>query len=182
MTTATLKIWGFVVMLALVFGAGYYTKGQFVLADQAKQSQKDDKQTAKNVVAAIDTSNKTEAKIDKSDANITAIQKVVAKKPALVKPKQEKKDEGRSTDGVTTAACTDYSLSDGTVRLLNAARKGADLDTVGISDEAFATPSGIETDTLIDNDLEIVKMYHDLATRHDQLVTEVEEELKRRAQ
>lgn len=177
------------VCVALGFAAGYYTKGQFAEAQVVEQARGDLKQSAANVVQAIETNQKVEMAVAQSSQAVTQIQQAVAKRPKLVKPaskpqpKPEKpNEEAPSLAAPAAASCDAYELDTGTVRLLNAARKGADLDTVAGSDEALAAPSGITVDRLLQNDLEVVKLYRDLAKRHDELVTEVEEKLKQQAE
>lgn len=55
------------------------------------------------------------------------------------------------------------------------------MDPAASSDAASQAPSGVGIPALIDNDLDIVKLYHELAERHNALVDDVEKELARRA-
>lgn len=179
---------------AIGFAGGYYTKGEFIQADEVKQARKDAKVTAQGIVKAIDNSQKVEETVNKSNKTVTDIQQAIAKRPKLVKPAakaqpksapNQEESNGHKTNSQskpTVASCNAYELDLGTVRLLNAARKGFGLDAIGGLDEALSAPSGITIDKLLQNDLEVVKIYHDLAKRHDQLVTEVEEKLKKQAE
>jgi hypothetical protein len=51
--------------------------------------------------------------------------------------------------------------------MLDAARHGRGLGAAGGSDETQSAPSAVGVTDLIGNDLDIVRMYHDLAKRHD---------------
>ena len=65
-------------------------------------------------------------------------------------------------------------LNIGSVRLLNAIRAGASVDSVTLTDEESGTPAVITVRYFINSDSEIARMYNALATRHNALVGEVE--------
>lgn len=65
--------------------------------------------------------------------------------------------------------------------MLDAAGKEGNLGSTGGSDEAQPASSAVAVTDLIGNDLEIVRMYHDLAKRHDESVDVVEKHLKDQA-
>jgi len=183
------RVWlAMVVALFIGFGGGYYTKSKFTDAAVVEQVKKDDKQTATNVVVSAQTSQKVESEVQKSDTTVSEIQEAVSKRPkrvrpsVVIQPAQENLNEKSDPKAVqSVVSCDAYQLDVGTVRLLNAARKGVGLDSIASGDEALSAPSGITIDKLLQNDLEVVKLYHDLAIRHDQLVDEVEEKLKQQA-
>lgn len=73
-------------------------------------------------------------------------------------------------------------LDAGTVGLLNAAR--ADLPASAasaIGDEEGAPAAAASVADFIDNDLDVVRLYHELAKRHDELVDFVTDEMRKRA-
>lgn len=199
------KLLTLVAVIALAFGGGWFTKGKFVQAAQTKQAKAEVKQyqqaeqgTAKNVVAANDKSQVIEQKVQASNTRVKAIQSAAAKRVITQEKAREqytkelfRKSElqaGHPAAGVDEAqagsVCGRFEFDVGTVRLLNDARAGqagAAVDPTAGSDAASQAPSGVGIPALIDNDLEIVKQYHELAERHDALVDSVEQELKRRA-
>lgn len=167
-----------VVLVALLLGS--FVGNQFtqkkVSALALKQAQQQIKDAAKALQRAVELNEQLEATVARSDASVTQIQKVLAQRPALVPVIKEVSH----VSDPNQSACPAYELSAGHVGLLNTARQGLSLDTFLGGDEAFATASGLGVEVLVDNDLEVVKLYHDLATRHDQLVDEVEEHLAHR--
>lgn len=184
------RVWLAIVVATIIgFGSGYYTKSKFADAAIVKQVISDQKDTAKNIVESVDTGQKVETSVQESNDEVTKIQEAVAKRPKLVKPVPQPVQESSNEKAIavvqvlpTVVSCDAYQLDIGTVRLLNAARKGVSLDTVTGSDETLTAASGITIDKLLQNDLEVVKLFRDLAKRHDQLVTEVEEKLKQQAE
>lgn len=61
----------------------------------------------------------------------------------------------------------------GTVRLLNAARAGAAIDSVSLSDPESRTFAAVAVTEFVANDTEIARMYNELALRHNLLVDQV---------
>lgn len=162
--------------LAVGFGAGFFIAGKFEKAAEVKVVQKERKESARAVVQTLEADRKLDAEIQKTNATAATIKAAVAVR--VQKQEQKSHEVQIQSDTAATLVCPTFDLDVGTVRLLNAARQGADLDSVAGSDEALDAASGIGVKKLLDNDLEIVRMYHDLAKRHDELVTEVEDKLK----
>lgn len=61
----------------------------------------------------------------------------------------------------------------GTVRLLNAARTGAAIDSVSLSDPESRAFAAVTVTEFVGNDTEIARMYNELALRHNLLVDQV---------
>ena len=160
----------------LCFGAGYYTKTQFDQADQFKAVTQTRQTDAKNVQQSVATSASVEASVTALTNNIHRIQNQIATR---LKPK-EIQNASAQAPTVHSNAISDHdaavaggngcTLDVGTVGLLNAARTGSTSDAAAIDNDQSQAPSGIDLAAIIDNDLEVVGLYHELATRHDALV------------
>lgn len=178
--------------LLLSFGIGWHLKGQSIAAAEVKTLRVEAKQTATNVVEAVAKSAKIDEAVAKTDDTVTNIKAAIKKRGITLKPKPETANDlaFNPIDPKTLApensnhACpgSDALVLDvGTVGMLNAARQGRPVDPAGSSDEAQSAPSTVGVAGLVDNDLEIVKLYLDLAKRHDSLVDEVEKKLQDQA-
>ena len=129
-------------------------------------------------------------KIEASDTLIASLKKEIKNEPVVVFAKS--RASARPTVAASATASPTVSnlecpsavgddrlvLSVDTVGVLDSARVNARLDAPGGGDAAFRTPSDIEVSDFIDNDLEVVRLYHRLATRHDALVEFVEQKMK----
>lgn len=162
------------VALAAGYIAGYYAKGQFVKADQLESVTEARHESAQNIQQSLETSLVTEQKVTDSTQQVAVIRKAVA---ARVQPKVRE----TTNEANLRLSCPDSGLDVGTVRLLNSARAGAAFDPASLGDGASQAPSGIGLPELLDNDLEVVQLYRELAVRHDALVDYVEFLLKEQA-
>lgn len=173
--------------LSVGFGGGIYTAHKFAAANEVSALEKDVKVSASNIVESHAASVGIEAKVDSGKAVATKIQSAAAQR---ITNQQERINEdfarqiARQVDKASSQApvCPAFVLDVGTLGLLNAAREGTAVEPTGGSDEALNAPSAVGVKKLVDNDLEIVKQYHELATRHDALVDAVEKKLKEQAQ
>lgn len=156
-------------VVAFCVGAsvGFYTKSQFVKADQLESVTEARHESAQNVQQSLATSLVVEQKVTDSTQQVVAIRKTVA---ARIQPKIQE----TSHEANLRPACPDGSLDVGTVRLLNSARDGSALDPAVLGDGASQAPSGVGLPELLDNDLEVVQLYRELAVRHDALVDYVD--------
>lgn len=129
----------------LGFGAGYYTKGRFVLADQAKTTQAVATQTAKGIVQAVEKSQAIEGAVAAGSDNIAQIKKAAERRPVVRKPQPplEKPNEEAPAQGAPAVSGRDPDQLDlCTVRLLNAARQGRTAESAGCGDgEVQAAPA-----------------------------------------
>lgn len=177
---ATFKTAIIVGAIAIVvgFGSGWATKAKFMDAAEVNELRADMRQTAVNVVEAGKQSASIESKVVVANKTSTSIQAAVQKR---LTDQKDRTNETQSTAEASAFQCPAFVLDVGTVRLLNAARQGATVDSAGGSAEALDAPSGIAISKLIDNDLEVVKLYKELAIRHDELVDIVEKKLKEQA-
>lgn len=173
--------------LTIGFSSGYVVKGKFVAAAQVSEMKKEVKVSANNIVVSNAISAKVEDKVEAITVTATKVKSAAAKR---ITNQQERtaneqfaQESFHQAEHATPAAvCPAFVFDVGTVRLLNAARQGTAVEPTGGSDEALNAASGIGISKLVDNDLDIVRMYHELALRHDALVDAVELKLKEQAQ
>jgi len=129
--------------LAVGFGAGYYTKGQFAQAKVVKQVTAAVKQAGTNIVQSAEESQRVEASIQQSDNQIDQLRKAAVERLQKGKAHDEQRiaagghaGNADRTDNDATAAqsalvevrdgaddCAGDRLDFGTVRLLNRARE-----------------------------------------------------------
>lgn len=166
------------VVLALAFEAGYYVRGDHDTAKEVKQVVAEQKQTATNVVQAVQASQKIEEKVqfinEAAATNGRAIHDRVVTQIKYV----YKENEGEKQ---TTVACGPAYLDVGTVRLLNATRQGFSLDPASISNDPGATAPALPIADFVDSDNEVVRRYNELSERHNALVDSVEQHLNDQA-
>jgi hypothetical protein len=158
--------------LSLGFCTGYMTKGKFVKAAQFESVTEAQHQTAKDIEQSLEQSSAVEAKVTDSTTKIAVIRKEVT---ARVQPKETHNEAN------LRPVCPSLGLDVGTVRLLNAARAGTSPDATGFGDAEGKAPSGLALPELLDNDLEVIVLYHELSARHDALVDYVEGVIKKQA-
>lgn len=149
--------------LAVGFGSGFYTKGKFTDAAQVEEVREDARQTATNVVESVKQSAALEGAVIADGARIDQIKEAAAARVAKYQPKQESRNaspNSRNDDSlfgqphdqpeaaqaaVAPLGCPASGglvLDVGTVRLLNAARQGAGVDSTGLGNgEKPAAPS-----------------------------------------
>lgn len=161
------------VSIALTVGycTGYYTKSQFVKADQFESVVEARHQTAKDIQQSLEQSSAVEKQITDYTNNITNIRKVVTART-----------KESSNDANLRIACPDSLFDVGTVRLLNSARSNTAIDATAINNVESEGASGLTLPELLENDLEIVSLYHELAARHNALVDYVTEQIQKQAQ
>jgi len=164
------------VALTVGFFTGFYVKDKFVKADQIDAAVEARSQSADNIQQSLEQSVATEKKVAASNHQVSEIRKEVQKriKHTYYPAKQETENEVTTEEG----KCADsWRLDVGTVRMLNSARTGTDFDPTSISNAESEAPSDIGAAEFIDNDLEVVGLYRELATRHDELVDWVNEKI-----
>lgn len=159
--------------LAIGFSAGYYTKAQFVKADQIDAATESRHQTATNIETSLETSLAVEKDVAASTKKISEIRKETS---------AHLKEKRNDTKPQARCDAADAVLDWNTVFLLNAARASVTDGSSSGSDGKGETLTEIGVTQFIDNDLEVVDLYHELATRHDALVDWVEAEVKKRNQ
>lgn len=185
-------------------GVGMFTESRFQKADQTVAAQRAIQQTAQQIVEATQTSQAVEVKAQTVAKDITQIKQAVAAR--ILAPKEPPHATRPAATGPVVPAApavplenranglaapaqafdadrfvSDYRFDVGTVRLLNAARTGTAVDAAGGSDEASRAASDVGIAKFVDNDLDVVQLYRDLAARHDALVDSVEQHLKEQA-
>ncbi|HDR9086342.1 TPA: hypothetical protein QDB10_002233 [Burkholderia vietnamiensis] len=173
-----------VLVCAGAFAGGYINGMAHQKNSQAKTELKAEKgaqqQTAKSEAAAQAKSVQLEQHAELVSANVEQVKTAVHRRVAAQINKQiaadaqsphtESHDEVQQSTG-----CGRFYLDVGTVRLLNAARSGAAPDPAGGSDAAGNTAPALCFTDFVDADLELTKLYLNLAERHDALVDSVEQ-------
>lgn len=165
-----------VIALAVGFGIGFYVKSEFVKADQVAAVIEVRREDAVNIIAeqAIDT--KVLDQESKNNENAARISDAIRKtKPVSIPtgglhvPKQE------------VVCSTDPFLSVRLVRLLNNARTGSPVESAQRTDAEEQAASDVTVSDLADSDVEVARLYRELAGRHDELVDWVSEQVKQQA-
>lgn len=194
MSSIAARIGALIVLLMISFGLGFWTKGEFVLADQAKHSQVVVKDAAKGIEHSVKESARIETEVATTDDAVKQIKAEIAKRGVTIshksvcKPKPEQSNDridpnvGQTRPEMAMVEVNDdfggtFFIDLESLRLLNDARKGRPLVPTGRSNEEKPGASTVAVDDLVQNDLEVVRMYHDLAKRHDELVDAVEKKL-----
>ena len=127
-------------------------------------------------------------KIDTSDSLIASLKKeikqheVVTYKTRVIKHVQPTSSAGSGSGSLVCHSASDPPvLTDAAVRVLDAARRNVDPDPVAGIDAAGETASDVALSEFVENDLEVVRLYHELAARHDELVSYVESIMNQQA-
>lgn len=170
------------------FGAGYYTKHKFALAEIHEAVTEQRKEDAHALADMQAKEAALQAQLDEERARIETIQREI--KPHViyrtVHAKPQKPTPGTEGLGDPAPEQDCPAVADGgtafldvaTVRLLDDARAGA-ADAPAWGDAEVEAAADVSVTEFVQNDLEVVGMYHDLATRHDALVEWVEGLLKK---
>lgn len=156
------------VSVAIGAGIGFYTSNQFHKADLVKALSKSQTQTASAIVQANKESQKIDSNTQFTNNRIDSIRFEIAK--------------GVSKQNDDHKICSlNWYLDIDTVRLLDSARTKTFDSAAPVSDGKGSAASNITTAQFLDNDLQVVKLYHELATRHDALVDFVNELMNQQA-
>lgn len=177
-------------LAGLVLGVGLTLWGHSLLASKSEVKQA--KQTVVNVVDATVKANegevKTQGLLEGNAENIAKLRGKLENRldqpiniPGGKNAKTNNSDKlqpnqvPKETECPTQMANGDsYMPFDiGTVRLLNAARRGEPADSVTLTDAESQAFAYITVRVFVANDTEIAKMYNDLAIRHNELVDQV---------
>lgn len=175
----------FVAFLTTTFYAGYERGKNSVISSSASSEvvgySNAYKKTVEGAIASYDTSNRIENEVKAVDTAQVKIAKTVK---ARISSQINKTNEGKNDEGQSALldpkSCGKFYFDSISVRLLNDARQGteAGLDAAVSGNEEVATATSIGIEEFVANDLEIIRMYHDLAKRHDELVDAVEKHIK----
>lgn len=168
-----------VVSAVLAFCAGFYTKGKFDTADKVEQVVEVRKADAVSVNDAGKRDAKVEAKIEKNASDDKRAKKEITRyvKPRAPQPVASCKEGGSGPAQAGPAepparqvVAADDVLPVGAVRVLDGARDGTLDRAAPIGDEEGRAASDVAFEEFAGNDLEVVRLYKDLAARHDELV------------
>ena len=167
----------------LLFGAGftsgYYTKARFAEAERVEQLEHQVQAAGEEVVKigtwvaqSATVSQNIEDKVADTNHNIgqmqaAAVARVKAQEKIHESEAHSPAQEPRST---LSHSGNTWVFDVGTVRLLDAARANTHLDPATLSDAESQAASDVALSEFVANDLEVVKLYHELAHRHDTLV------------
>ena len=161
-----------VVGIVIGAGAGLYFKGKVDDAAQVKslvQQRKED-------VHAVDQTRKAEELLQQK---LQGASEQIANMRRAIQRHRHDLAQGQTQDDQNPTDCANPVLSVGTVRMLNAARANEPFDTDALGNAESKAPSEVEVADIIDSDIEVVGMYHDLAERHNALVDWVEQEIQK---
>lgn len=164
--------------LLVGFCSGFYTESKFIKAAQVDAMVESRHDSAQGIEQSLEISANTDSQITASNQSNQAIRTIVAKRVQA----HEKTIAINPSNGITAPSVCAWSIDVGTVRLLNSSRSGDPVDASRIGDAESQASSGVSASDFIDNDLQIVELYHELAIRHDSLVDYVEALVKKQAQ
>lgn len=157
--------------LTIGFMVGSYSEKQFVKADKFEAATEAQSQTTTEIKESLETSLAVESEVAASNQKVSKIRSAVA---------AHLKEEVPHDQGKPSCAPADVLIDGRTVFLLNAARSGSGISTTGSTDGEVSTAPSVGFPELIDNDLQVVQMYRELATKHDALVDWVSAEVEQR--
>lgn len=174
-------------VIGIVVGAlgGFYTHAKFTQAAQVSETAQARSQDAQSVSQSQINTLAVQAEVRKSDNHIGAIKKEIRNHaglgktvvcPPTVQPENlpavlAGSDPGAGT--VPVGSVDDAFLSRGAVGLLRCAREGATVCPFPTWDGEGGTASDVPIDALIEDDLELTRLYNELAIKHNRLVDDV---------
>lgn len=169
--------------LVVGFALGAWTNEQFAKAKKLDAVVESQHEVATDLRDSLSASIAVEEKITASTQNVKEVRKEIAKrvKPPARKPAVETPHESLPEAQANLRPRTDWTLDLGTVWMLDSAREGLPFDPTRLRDGAGEAPSDVGVPELIDNDLEVVERYHELAERHNALVDYVESVIQQQA-
>lgn len=134
-------------------------------------------ETTQAMVTSVKENAVIETKLESKSANAEALKQSIAKelKPAKEVVYVQVQVPGKSEAQVCPQVDggTPVPLSSHSVRLLNDLRAAKTVDlTAGPAEKVF-TPAGTTFAEFVSNDIDVVRLYNDLAARHDELVDRV---------
>lgn len=172
----------------LGYQEGFKARDAIAQTEKATAADARTKALLQNVANARENDLQTIARLERSNALQTALAKrLTARLTEQEQTPYTATQENPSEQTPLPPLLGQSVLDDGTVRLLNAARRGDRDPESGSAAErgdaeggAFAATAPYVTGrALAENDLEVVRLYHQLATRHDQLVDWVNQQCTR---
>lgn len=164
-------------LLVGLFG-GYYIKSKFVQADVVERVVEQRKDDAKAVTDMQKVESSLQKEVESSRSNVATIRKEIQYREIYVPVPKEPTDPAEEPNP-SALGCGERVLSLAVSGMLNAARADQPYDPAAWGDGKGEAPSGVTDQELIDNDLEVVGMYHDLAKRHNALVDWVSQEVEK---
>jgi len=183
MTTWLSRIAGWLIAVGVAFAIGCYVGYDFrddrVQAAQNEELQQVAVQINQDVVKSAEAEVSLVSETTEIAKNIDAIKTLAVKR---VKAKENSR-ELPTLETVVVRPVEPVAFVDvGTVWLLDAARRNEPLHSASISDEAAAEASDVTLSEFVENDLEVVKLYHQLASEHRALIEAVKSEMRKREQ
>lgn len=163
------RIAALIVAVVVGFGFGFWFNQKLVQADRTEVAEATTKAAIKEAGESSEKSNEIEVAVTANNARQAVIKDRIVERIVYKKAEYEK------------AECPAFAFDSDTIGLLNAARQNTDPAATGSNAEgpAFAAVGIAE---FVANDLEVVRLYHELALRHDQLVDYVQSKMNKQAE
>lgn len=142
-------------------------------------------ETAQNVVKAVEENTRIETKLDAVNDSAAAVKALVnsqmkpSKEVVYVEVKVPGKAEVQTCPSVGPDSVMPLSVAG--VRLLNDMRAYRTVDITAINPSEIQASAGVTIAQFVNNDTDVVALYNDLATRHDELVDAVIDYMKKQA-
>jgi cell division protein FtsB len=167
------------ISLAVGGYAGWYVKDKFIKAKQVNQLVKVRKDDAKAVSYSQARNQMLTTEIQLDRDRFTTLKKevrryVVTRAETSQRCSAETVATNTVGSGQVSVLASDDRLPVGLVRLLNDARTGTPDSATDSSDGEGKAPSDVTAEDFIENDLDVVAEYRELAKKHDELVNFVE--------
>lgn len=137
------------------------------------------------LVTNVEENNRIENKLDAVSQSAEAVKAVVgnqmkpSKEVVYVEVKVPGKPEVQTCPSVGADSVMPLSVAG--VRLLNDMRAYRTVDLTAINPAEVQTSAGVTVAQFVNNDTDVVALYNDLATRHDELVDAVIDYMKKQA-
>lgn len=165
--------------LAVVFTIGYSIGSDHEKAKQIDGLTQAQADSNREVTKSQKESIAIESRVSESTQLIEEVKKQAVERVKANEPKVITKivtkyvgvPDDSSTNGNINSESTvettlPWTFGNGTIRLLNTARSNDTTSTTDGDDASDQTASSVKVSDLVDNDLEVVGLYHELAERH----------------
>jgi len=168
-----------VIAIAFGFGSGMWIDTKLHKASQTSSVVESRHESAANIKNSLLVSSQVDKQVDESNTQVVGIRKAVAQRLNSKERKDVKVVSDSNQSGIYCNAT--WNLDNGTAWLLNAARTGTPVNAASLIDEESKVASGITADQFIDNDLEVVELYKELAIEHNSLVDWAQTQIDKQA-
>lgn len=149
-----------------IYKTGYYHgqihQAEADLADFKNRHYQFVKDVNEEIKASHEKSMAVETQAEQAKKNVETIKEVVVKRVQMKEPMVCKEENSNESNEL-------WTFDGATVRLLNNARRNEAVDTTTSDNATNQTATNITVSKFVENDLDVVAMYHDLAVRHKAL-------------